>query len=150
MKCDDDTFVRVDAVIQEAEKVKGRDNLYIGNINFYHKPLCTGKWAVTYEKSIILPMLMVPVTSLSYDIAKFIVDDFEHQWLRLFKMEDVSMGMWVEKFNDTRPVAVVHSLKFCQFGCIEDYFTAPHYQSPRQRFACGISCRDSGGPNAAT
>lgn len=65
-------------------------------------------------------------------------------------MEDVSMGMWVEKFNDTRPVAVVHSLKFCQFGCIEDYFTAPHYQSPRQRFACGISCRDSGGPNAAT
>ena len=49
MKCDDDTFVRVDAVIQEAEKVKGRDNLYIGNINFYHKPLRTGKWAVTYE-----------------------------------------------------------------------------------------------------
>ncbi|KAF2620758.1 hypothetical protein F2Q68_00041089 [Brassica cretica] len=63
--------------------------------------------------------------------AKFIVDDFEHQWLRLFKMEDVSMGIWVEKFNETRPVAVVHSLRFCQFGCIEDYFTA-HYQSPRQ------------------
>lgn len=49
MKCDDDTFVRVDAVIQEAEKVKGRESLYIGNINFYHKPLRTGKWAVTYE-----------------------------------------------------------------------------------------------------
>ncbi|KAL0698928.1 hypothetical protein Bca4012_055050 [Brassica carinata] len=98
MKCDDDTFVRVDAVIQEAEKVKGGDSLYIGNINFYHKPLRNGKWAVTYE---------------------------------LFKMEDVSMGMWVEKFNETRPVAVVHSLRFCQFGCIEDYFTA-HYQSPRQ------------------
>ncbi|KAF3493996.1 hypothetical protein DY000_02055415 [Brassica cretica] len=61
---------------------------------------------------------------LSYDIAKFIVDDFEHQRLRLFKMEDVSMGMLVEKFNETRPVAVVHSLRFCQFGCIEDYFTA--------------------------
>ncbi|KAF3590208.1 hypothetical protein DY000_02023525 [Brassica cretica] len=68
---------------------------------------------------------------LSYDIAKFIVDDFEQQRLRLFKMEDVSMGMWVEKFNETRPVEVVHSLRFCQFGCIEDYFTA-HYQSPRQ------------------
>ncbi|KAF2590245.1 hypothetical protein F2Q70_00040414 [Brassica cretica] len=46
-------------------------------------------------------------------------------WLmQLFKMEDVSMGMLVEKFNETRPVAVVHSLRFCQFGCIEDYFTA--------------------------
>ncbi|XP_013604921.1 PREDICTED: probable beta-1,3-galactosyltransferase 17 [Brassica oleracea var. oleracea] len=134
MKCDDDTFVRVDAVIQEAEKVKGRDNLYIGNINFYHKPLRTGKWAVTYEEwpeEYYPPYANGPGYILSYDIAKFIVDDFEQQRLRLFKMEDVSMGMWVEKFNETRPVAVVHSLRFCQFGCIEDYFTA-HYQSPRQ------------------
>lgn len=51
--------------------------------------------------------------------------------LQLFKMEDVSMGMWVEQFNSSRPVEYVHSLKFCQFGCIEDYYTA-HYQSPRQ------------------
>ncbi|CAN6903544.1 unnamed protein product [Brassica oleracea] len=134
MKCDDDTFVRVDAVIQEAEKVKGRDNLYIGNINFYHKPLRTGKWAVTYEEwpeEYYPPYANGPGYILSYDIAKFIVDDFEQQRLRLFKMEDVSMGIWVEKFNETRPVAVVHSLRFCQFGCIEDYFTA-HYQSPRQ------------------
>ena len=50
---------------------------------------------------------------------------------QLFKMEDVSMGMWVEKFNSSRPVEYVHSVKFCQFGCIDDYFTA-HYQSPRQ------------------
>ena len=41
------------------------------------------------------------------------------------------MGLWVEKFNSTKPVEYVHSLRFCQFGCIEDYFTA-HYQSPRQ------------------
>uniref|UniRef100_M4D7G3 Galectin domain-containing protein n=1 Tax=Brassica campestris TaxID=3711 RepID=M4D7G3_BRACM len=134
MKCDDDTFVRVDAVIQEAEKVKGRGSLYIGNINFYHKPLRTGKWAVTYEEwpeEYYPPYANGPGYILSYDIAKFIVDDFEHRRLRLFKMEDVSMGMWVEKFNETRPVEVVHSLRFCQFGCIEDYFTA-HYQSPRQ------------------
>lgn len=41
------------------------------------------------------------------------------------------MGMWVERFNSTRPVKYVHSIKFCQFGCIDDYYTA-HYQSPRQ------------------
>jgi hypothetical protein len=46
-------------------------------------------------------------------------------------MEDVSMGMWVEQFNRSRPVEYVHSLKFCQFGCIEGYYTA-HYQTPRQ------------------
>jgi len=49
MKCDDDTFVRVDAVMKEAKKVPQGRNLYVGNINYYHKPLRQGKWAVTYE-----------------------------------------------------------------------------------------------------
>nr|GLL33905.1 pentatricopeptide repeat-containing protein At1g05670, mitochondrial isoform X1 [Ipomoea trifida] len=63
MKCDDDTFVRIDAVMNEVKKIRHGRSLYIGNINHYHKPLQNGKWAVTYE---------------------------------LFKMEDVSLGMWVE------------------------------------------------------
>lgn len=49
MKCDDDTFVRVDAVLREAKKTPTDRSLYIGNINYYHKPLRQGKWAVTYE-----------------------------------------------------------------------------------------------------
>ncbi|GMP94205.1 hypothetical protein CsSME_00043744 [Camellia sinensis var. sinensis] len=49
----------------------------------------------------------------------------------LFKMEDVSIGMWVEQFNSSMPVEYVHNRKFCQFGCIDNYYTA-HYQSPRQ------------------
>ena len=49
MKCDDDTFVRVDAVIEEAHKIPEGRSLYVGNINYFHKPLRYGKWAVTYE-----------------------------------------------------------------------------------------------------
>lgn len=49
MKCDDDTFVRVDAVLTEAKKTPTDRSLYIGNINYYHKPLRQGKWAVSYE-----------------------------------------------------------------------------------------------------
>lgn len=49
MKCDDDTFVRVDAVIKEVKKLHQDRSLYVGNINYYHKPLRYGKWAVTYE-----------------------------------------------------------------------------------------------------
>lgn len=49
MKCDDDTFVRVDAVMKQVEKIPQGKSLYIGNINYYHKPLRSGKWAVTYE-----------------------------------------------------------------------------------------------------
>ncbi|XP_062116363.1 hydroxyproline O-galactosyltransferase GALT6 [Humulus lupulus] len=134
MKCDDDTFVRVDAVINEAKKVPQGRSLYIGNINYYHKPLRYGKWSVTFEEwpeEVYPPYANGPGYTMSSDIAHYIVSEFGRHKLRLFKMEDVSMGMWVEKFNISRPVEYVHSFKFCQFGCIEDYFTA-HYQSPRQ------------------
>ncbi|XP_010550643.1 PREDICTED: hydroxyproline O-galactosyltransferase GALT6 [Tarenaya hassleriana] len=135
MKCDDDTFVRVDAVLSEATKAPLDRSLYIGNINYYHKPLREGKWAVTYEEwpeEDYPPYANGPGYILSTDIAGFIVREFEKHRLRLFKMEDVSVGMWVEQFNNsTKPVDYLHSLKFCQFGCIENYLTA-HYQSPRQ------------------
>ncbi|KAI3853426.1 hypothetical protein MKX03_017742 [Papaver bracteatum] len=134
MKCDDDTFVRVDAVLKEAKKVPENKSLYVGNMNYYHKPLRDGKWAVTYEE---WPEEAYPAYAngpgyiVSSDIAQFIVSDFEKHKLRLFKMEDVSMGMWVEQFSNKTQVNYRHSLRFCQFGCIEDYLTS-HYQSPRQ------------------
>lgn len=49
MKGDDDTFVRVDAIRDGARKVREGRSLYIGNMNYYHEPLRSGKWAVTYE-----------------------------------------------------------------------------------------------------
>lgn len=134
MKCDDDTFVRVDAVMKEVKKIPHSSSLYIGNINYYHRPLRHGKWAVTYEEwpeEEYPPYANGPGYVMSSDIAYSIVTDFEKHKLRLFKMEDVSMGMWVERFNSSKRVEYVHSLKFCQFGCIDDYYTA-HYQSPRQ------------------
>jgi uncharacterized protein (DUF983 family) len=68
MKCDDDTFVRVDAVFDEAKKVPKGRSLYIGNINYYHKPLRFGKWAVTYEvwKNLLILIPLVLLTSLLY------------------------------------------------------------------------------------
>lgn len=135
MKCDDDTFVRVDAVLREAKKTPKDRSLYIGNINYYHKPLRQGKWAVTFEEwpeEDYPPYANGPGYILSTDIARFIVKEFEQHKLRLFKMEDVSVGMWVEQFNNSvKPVDYEHSISFCQFGCIENYLTA-HYQSPRQ------------------
>ncbi|KAG8379084.1 hypothetical protein BUALT_Bualt07G0051400 [Buddleja alternifolia] len=148
MKGDDDTFVRVDAIISEAKKVPENKSLYIGNINYYHKPLRSGKWAVTYEEwpeEAYPPYANGPGYIISSDIANFILSDFENHKLRLFKMEDVSVGMWVEKVNSTRPVEYVHSLKYCQFGCVEDYITA-HYQSPRQMICLWNKLRQLGKP----
>ncbi|XP_073004870.1 hydroxyproline O-galactosyltransferase GALT6-like [Typha latifolia] len=134
MKCDDDTFVRIDSVMKEVKKIPSNKSLYVGNVNYYHKPLRHGKWAVTYEEwpeEDYPPYANGPGYVVSSDIAQFVVSEFENGTLRLFKMEDVSMGMWVEKFNSSRPVEYLHNLKFCQFGCIDDYYTA-HYQSPQQ------------------
>jgi hydroxyproline O-galactosyltransferase 2/3/4/5/6 len=63
--------------------------------------------------------------------------------VQLFKMEDVSMGMWVEKFNNMRrPVEYRHDVRFYQSGCYDGYFTA-HYQSP-QHMICLWSKLQSG------
>lgn len=49
MKCDDDTFIRVDTVLKEIEKVPLQKSLYMGNLNLLHRPLRNGKWAVSFE-----------------------------------------------------------------------------------------------------
>ncbi|XP_024991915.1 hydroxyproline O-galactosyltransferase GALT6-like isoform X2 [Cynara cardunculus var. scolymus] len=84
---------------------------------------------------------------VSSNIAEYVVSKFERHQLRLFKMEDVSMGMWVEKFNKSSSIEVkyVHSFKFCQFGCVEDYVTA-HYQSPRQMICLWNKLQQTGKP----
>jgi len=133
MKCDDDTFVRLDSVVAEIKKVPSGRSLYIGSMNIQHKPLRHGKWAVTYEEwpeEVYPAYANGPGYVLSSDIAHFIMSEFTKQGLTLFKMEDVSMGLWVEQFNRTIPVEYIHSAKFCPYGCIDDYYTA-HYQSPR-------------------
>ncbi|WVZ11657.1 hypothetical protein V8G54_016187 [Vigna mungo] len=134
MKGDDDTFIKVDDVMTRVRNVPYSMSFYIGNINYRHRPMRHGKWAVTYEEwpeEEYPPYANGPGYILSSDIASYIVSEFEVHKLRLFKMEDVSMGMWVEQFNRTKAVYYFHSLRFCQYGCVEGYVTA-HYQSPRQ------------------
>ncbi|KAF2908825.1 hydroxyproline O-galactosyltransferase GALT2 [Oryza sativa Japonica Group] len=134
MKCDDDTFVRLDVVLKQISVYNRTMPLYMGNLNLLHRPLRHGKWAVTYEEwpeFVYPPYANGPGYVISIDIARDIVSRHANHSLRLFKMEDVSMGMWVEDFNTTAPVQYIHSWRFCQFGCVHNYFTA-HYQSPWQ------------------
>ncbi|GAB4829394.1 Hydroxyproline O-galactosyltransferase galt2 [Ancistrocladus abbreviatus] len=134
MKCDDDTFIRIDTVLREIEGISPQRSLYMGNLNLLHRPLRHGKWAVTYEEwpeAVYPPYANGPAYIISIDIAEFIISQHNNRSLRLFKMEDVSMGMWVEQLNSSSPVQYSHNWKFCQYGCMDGYYTA-HYQSPRQ------------------
>ncbi|KAK3146421.1 hypothetical protein QOZ80_3BG0265840 [Eleusine coracana subsp. coracana] len=136
MKCDDDTFVRLDSLMAEVKKIPEGKSFYLGNMNYYHRPLREGKWAVSYEE---WPFEAYPPYAdgagyiFSSNTANFVVSEMEKGKLNLFKMEDVSMGMWVGKFNSSSRNAMeyVHNDKFCQSGCEDGYLTA-HYQSPVQ------------------
>lgn len=135
MKCDDDTFIRVDAVLDELKMVSQAENLYMGNLNMFHRPLRTGKWAVTFEE---WPDEEYPTYAngpgyiISQNIARFIVTQNRKKYLELFKMEDVSMGLWVKQYQNVNGgVQYVNIWKFYQAGCEDGYILA-HYQSPRQ------------------
>lgn len=49
MKGDDDTFIRIDVVLKEIKRISQKRPLYMGNLNLLHRPLRSGKWAVSYE-----------------------------------------------------------------------------------------------------
>ncbi|KNA10091.1 hypothetical protein SOVF_147620 [Spinacia oleracea] len=94
MKCDDDTFVRVDAVIEEARRVNSEKSLYAGKMNYYHTPLRSGKWAVTYEEwpdEIYPPYADGPGYIVSSDIARFIVREFQKNRLRVRQISFLSL-----------------------------------------------------------
>jgi len=60
--------------------------------------------------------------------------DFLHLWwlisLQLFKLEDVAMGIWIEKFKESgHAVKYINDDSFYNAGCDLDYILA-HYQSP--------------------
>ncbi|GJP65548.1 hypothetical protein CLOP_g22426 [Closterium sp. NIES-67] len=134
MKVDDDNFVRLDAVFDEIRFANHQRGLYMGNINEFHKPLREGKWAVSEEEwpeTNYPPYANGPGYIITRDIADFIVRMKEYKMLRIFKMEDVSMGMWVVQYGINNTIHYIHNWRFCQSGCMEDYLTA-HYQSPRQ------------------
>ncbi|CAI5983908.1 unnamed protein product [Closterium sp. NIES-65] len=134
MKVDDDNFVRLDAVFDEIRFANHASGLYMGNINEFHKPLREGKWAVSEEEwpeTNYPPYANGPGYIITRDIADFIVRMKEYKMLRIFKMEDVSMGMWVVQYGINNTIHYIHNWRFCQFGCMDDYLTA-HYQSPRQ------------------
>ncbi|EEE62845.1 hypothetical protein OsJ_17648 [Oryza sativa Japonica Group] len=83
MKCDDDTFVRLDSIITEVNKVQSGRGLYIGNINFHHRSLRHGKWAVTYEEwpeEVYPPYANGPGYVISSDIAGAIVSGSATDW----------------------------------------------------------------------
>lgn len=136
MKTDDDAFVRIDEVLTIL-KGKPTDGLLYGLISFQSSPHRDkeSKWFISKEewaKDSYPPWAHGPGYIISLDMAKFIVQGHQERDLKLFKLEDVAMGIWIEKFKNTgHEVKYVSDDRFYNAGCETDYVLA-HYQNPRK------------------
>lgn len=135
MKTDDDAFVRIDEVLSSL-KQKVSDGLLYGLISFESKPQRDrdNKWFISAEEwphESYPPWAHGPGYIISRDIAKFIVQAHQKRDLKLFKLEDVSMGIWIKKFKEHgHKVQYISDVRFYNAGCEPNYILA-HYQNPR-------------------
>ncbi|XP_028211146.1 hydroxyproline O-galactosyltransferase GALT3 isoform X5 [Glycine soja] len=135
MKTDDDAFVRIDEVLSSL-KGKPSEGLLYGLISSKSSPQRDegSKWYISEEEwphDTYPPWAHGPGYVISRDIAKFIVHAHQERKLKLFKLEDVAMGIWIEQFkNDGKEVHYENDERFYNAGCESNYVIA-HYQSPR-------------------
>lgn len=135
MKTDDDAFVRIDQVLTSL-KEKPSNGLLYGRVSLDSSPHRDrdSKWYISNEEwphDAYPPWAHGPGYIISRDIAKFIVRGHQERDLKLFKLEDVAMGIWIEQFkNSGQEVHYMTDDRFYNAGCETDYILA-HYQSPR-------------------
>lgn len=134
MKTDDDAFVRIDEILAGL-KEKPSNGLLYGLISFDSEPIRErdSKWYISDEEwphSLYPPWAHGPGYVLSRDVAKFIVQGHQERYLKLFKLEDVAMGIWIDQFKKNgQEVHYMTDDRFKISGCEESYILA-HYQNP--------------------
>ncbi|KAJ4794186.1 hypothetical protein LUZ62_045432 [Rhynchospora pubera] len=136
MKTDDDAFVRVNSILSAIKKINITNGLFYGRINTDSGPHrnIESKWYITTEEwkeEKYPPWAHGPGYVVSHDIAKAVHEQHKSGSLKMFKLEDVAMGIWI---NDMKKEGV--AVKYVSEdnviieGCKENYVVA-HYQEPR-------------------
>ncbi|KAA8530373.1 hypothetical protein F0562_005082 [Nyssa sinensis] len=137
MKTDDDSFVRVDEVIASLERANVTHGLLYGLINSNARPHRNpdSKWYITQEEwreETYPPWAHGPGYVVSNDIAKAVYKTHGTGHLKMFKLEDVAMGIWIEEMKrGGLQVSYVKEERVYNEGCKDGYVVA-HYQSPRE------------------
>ncbi|KAG8372828.1 hypothetical protein BUALT_Bualt12G0107600 [Buddleja alternifolia] len=135
MKMDDDAFVRINEVLSSLEG-KASNGLLYGRISFESAPHRdkNNKWFISDEEwphSSYPPWAHGPGYIISQDIARFIVQGHQQRELKLFKLEDVAVGIWIEQFEKKgHKIEYINDDRFHNAGCESNYVLA-HYQNPR-------------------
>lgn len=151
MKTDDDTFVRVDEVLSLLNKTEKKKGILYGSIEFDSQPHRdpNDKWYISTEEwphPSYPPWAHGPGYIISKDIANFIVQGHFNSNLKLFKLEDVSMGIWIEEYKkQNHTVHYISDDNFNNVGCSDGYVIA-HYQNPKHMACLWGKLREGPGP----
>ncbi|KAJ9187479.1 hypothetical protein P3X46_002934 [Hevea brasiliensis] len=137
MKTDDDAFVRVDEVLDSLNKIKVSNGLLYGLINSDSKPhrSTDSKWYISLEEwpeEKYPPWAHGPGYVVSGDIAKEVYRRYKEGRLKIFKLEDVAMGIWINQMEkEGLKIRYENNERIYNEGCKDGYIVA-HYQGPRE------------------
>ncbi|KAK6922014.1 Glycosyl transferase, family 31 [Dillenia turbinata] len=137
MKTDDDAFVRVDEVMSSLQRINVTGGLLYGLINSDSQPHRNpdSKWYISSEEwpeAKYPPWAHGPGYVVSQDVAKSIYKKYSEGILKMFKLEDVAMGIWIAEMKK-KGLEVMYEKEERIFneGCKDGYVVA-HYQGPRE------------------
>ncbi|KAL2484647.1 Beta-1 [Abeliophyllum distichum] len=137
MKTDDDAFVRVDEVLLSLQRINTTRGLLYGLINSDSHPHrdSDSKWYISLEEwpeDTYPPWAHGPGYVVSSDIAKAIYNKQRKGRLKIFKLEDVAMGIWIAEMKKKGlNVRYEKDDRIFNEGCKDGYVVA-HYQGPRE------------------
>lgn len=137
MKTDDDAFVRVDEVLTSLKRINVHSGLLYGLINSESRPHRNpeSKWYISLEEwpeETYPPWAHGPGYVVSHDIGKAVYKRYKEGRLKMFKLEDVAMGIWIADMKkEGLEVRYEKDERVHNDGCKDGYVVA-HYQSPRE------------------
>ncbi|XP_063231069.1 beta-1,3-galactosyltransferase 6-like [Bacillus rossius redtenbacheri] len=139
LKCDDDSFVRVDDIIVDLKK-NSNDRLYWGFFNGRARVQRSGKWKETnwILCDYYLPYALGGGYVLSSSLVQYVAENAKN--LSLYISEDVSMGAWL---GSVEGVQRVHDPRFdteaTSRGCSNSYLvTHKHSSADMQQMAATL------------
>ncbi|KAL1355993.1 hypothetical protein HN51_007975 [Arachis hypogaea] len=137
MKTDDDAFIRVDEVLASLKRINVAHGLLYGLINSESRPhrSTDSKWYISPEEwseATYPPWAHGPGYVISNDIARTVHKKYRDGHLKMFKLEDVAMGIWIADMKkEGLEVRYENEGRVYNEGCKEGYVVA-HYQGPRE------------------
>ncbi|KAI4368440.1 hypothetical protein MLD38_016997 [Melastoma candidum] len=148
MKTDDDAFVRVDEVLASLDRIKATEGVLYGLIESDSQPHrnSDSKWYISREEwpeDAYPPWAHGPGYVVSHDIAEAVQKKYEQGQLKMFKLEDVAMGIWIaEMQKDGKEIRYENEGRVYNEGCKDGYVVA-HYQGPREMPCLWQKLRDA-------